>query len=124
MKFLVDMNLTPRWAGFLVGHGFEAIHWSSVGAGDASDNEVMHWAAEHGHVVLTCDLGFAAVLAATQRRRPSVVQVRGVLLNPDAIGASILAAVRQAERELESGALLSVDAARGRLRILPLAMDR
>jgi predicted nuclease of predicted toxin-antitoxin system len=41
MKFLIDMNLTPRWARFLVEQGFQAIHWSSVGPGDASDHDVM-----------------------------------------------------------------------------------
>jgi predicted nuclease of predicted toxin-antitoxin system len=80
----------------------------------------MRWAADHGHVVLTSDLGYGAILAATRRRRPSVVQVRGELLVPAAIGPAILAAVGQAAAELHEGALLSVDAARGRLRILPL----
>jgi len=120
---LIDMNLTPRWARFLVDHGFEAVHWSSVGPGDAPDNELMHWAAEHHFVVLTSDLGFAAMLAATQRRQPSVIQIRGGLLSPEAIGAAMLAAVRQEELELERGALLSVDAGRQRLRILPLAVE-
>ena len=124
MKFLIDMNLTPRWARFLVHHGFEAVHWSDVGSGDAPDGEVMHWAAERGHIVLTSDLGFSAILAATQRRQPSVVQIRGEFLTPEAVGASVLAAVRQAEQDLGNGALLSVDAARGRLRILPLATER
>lgn len=30
-RILVDMNLSPLWATFLVDHGFEAVHWSSVG---------------------------------------------------------------------------------------------
>jgi len=80
----------------------------------------MGWAADHGHVILTSDLGFAAILAATRSRRPSVVQIRGELLIPAAVGATVLAAVGQAAAELQEGALLSVDALRGRLRILPL----
>ena len=60
MKFLVDMNLSPSWVGFLVQAGFEAIHWSNVGPGDAPDAELMRWAADHGHVVLTSDLGYGA----------------------------------------------------------------
>jgi predicted nuclease of predicted toxin-antitoxin system len=80
----------------------------------------MRWAADHGHVVLTSDLGYGAILAATQRRRPSVVQIRADVLVPAAIGVAVLAAVGQAAAELREGALLSVDAARSRLRILPL----
>jgi predicted nuclease of predicted toxin-antitoxin system len=108
------------WVGFLAAAGFEAVYWSDVGPGDAPDAELMGWAADHGHVILTSDLGFAAILAATRSRRPSVVQIRGELLIPAAVGATVLAAVGQAAAELQEGALLSVDALRGRLRILPL----
>jgi predicted nuclease of predicted toxin-antitoxin system len=31
MKILIDMNLSPNWAGFLKGVGIEALHWSDVG---------------------------------------------------------------------------------------------
>jgi len=120
MKILVDMNLSPGWVSFLAKAGFEAVHWSEVGSGNAEDSELMRWAAEAGYVVLTADLDFGAILAATQGRRPSVVQVRGDVLAPRAIGSAVVAALRQAPRELRDGALISVDAARARLRILPL----
>lgn len=53
MKVLVDMNLSPDWAEFLTAAGFQAVHWSNVGPGDAPDDELMQWAANHDHVVLT-----------------------------------------------------------------------
>jgi predicted nuclease of predicted toxin-antitoxin system len=120
MKILVDMNLSPGWVDFLVAAGFETVHWSTVGIGDASDSDVMRWAATHSHVVLTCDLDFGAILAATQGRRPSVLQLRSDLLSPEFIGPAVLAAIHQAQQELSSGALVSIDAARARLRLLPL----
>ena len=52
MKFLVDMNLSPSWVRFLVEAGFEAVHWSDVGAGDALDSELMRWAAEHSYTAI------------------------------------------------------------------------
>jgi predicted nuclease of predicted toxin-antitoxin system len=116
MKFLVDMNLSPSWVDFLVCSGFEATHWSELGALDASDDELMFWAAEHGFVVLTCDLDFAAILAATHHTRPSVIQIRSDILTPEAI----VVAVRQTHDELTEGAIISLDARRARLRILPL----
>ena len=39
MKLIVDMNLSPRWTGFLADAGFPAVHWSTLGAGTASDVE-------------------------------------------------------------------------------------
>jgi predicted nuclease of predicted toxin-antitoxin system len=107
MKVLVDMNLSPAWVSLLAEAGFEAIHWSDVGAANAPDDELLIWAAEHGCIALTADLDFGAILAAARTTRPSVVQVRSEKM-------------RQAREELLEGALISVDAARARLRILPL----
>ena len=28
MKILIDMNLSPKWAGFLNENGIEAVHWN------------------------------------------------------------------------------------------------
>jgi predicted nuclease of predicted toxin-antitoxin system len=65
-------------------------------------------------------LDFGAILAATQRRRPSVLQVRSDILAPGVIGRVVLMAIRQAQQALLDGAILSVDANRARVRILPL----
>jgi predicted nuclease of predicted toxin-antitoxin system len=34
---LVDMNLSPSWVDRLARHGFEAVHWSTIGAATAPD---------------------------------------------------------------------------------------
>ncbi len=49
-----------------------------------------------------------------------MLQLRNGLLTPEAMGPTVLSALNQARMELESGALLSLDAARARLRVLPL----
>jgi predicted nuclease of predicted toxin-antitoxin system len=120
MKILVDMNLSPAWIGFLTEAGYEAVHWSDIGPRDAPDADVMRWAAERDHIVLTSDLDFGAILAATQERRPSVLQLRSDVLTLEAVGTIVLAALRHADAELKTGALVSIDAARARLRVLPL----
>lgn len=68
----------------------------------------------------TSDLDFGAILAATQVRRPSVVQLRTDILTFEAIGTILLAALRQLDEELSNGALVSIEPARARVRILPL----
>ncbi len=120
MKVLVDMNLSPRWVSFLTTSGFEAIHWSEIGPENASDSEVIEWAAERKCVVLTADLDFGAILAAMGLKRPSIVQVRSDILTPDSIGGTVLSALHDARQELLDGALVSIDAWRARIRILPL----
>ena len=120
MKLLVDMNLSPRWIGVLVDAGIEAAHWSTLGASSAPDSEIMAYAKAHDYVVLTHDLDFGAILAATHGEKPSVVQIRAEDVSPDVIGVQIVAALRQMASELEEGALLTVDPNRTRLRVLPL----
>lgn len=76
MKILVDMNLPPRWVQFFVNAGWDAVHWSQEGAPTAGDRKIMACARENGYIVFTHDLDFSALLAATQRKGPSVIQVR------------------------------------------------
>src|ERR1700684_4386475 len=114
------MNLSPNWVDRLNAAGLPAVHWSSIGRMDATDIEIMAYAAEHGYVVLTHDLDFAAILAATQGKKPSVVQIRAEQLNPDSIGKHVVVALQQLAVELDLGALVTVDPTRTRLRVLPL----
>jgi len=47
MKLLVDMNLSPRWVGVLVGAGFQATHWTVLGVANTPDSEIMALAPHH-----------------------------------------------------------------------------
>lgn len=120
MKILVDMNLTPRWTRLLADAGFEAAHWSALGPHDAPDAAIMAFAKANDFVVLTHDLDFSAILAATQGDKPSVVQVRAEDVSPEAIGKPVLDALRQMSAELTDGVLLTIEPGRVRLRVLPL----
>jgi predicted nuclease of predicted toxin-antitoxin system len=117
------MNMSPGWVKFLAEAGFEAVHWSEIGAHSAPDAELMDWAAKNGHVILTTDLDFGAILASTKGRLPSVIQMRSDVLTPSAIGHVVVQALHEAELQLTEGALVSVDAARARLRILPMSNE-
>jgi predicted nuclease of predicted toxin-antitoxin system len=91
---------------------------------DAPDIEIMAYAAEHAYVVLTHDLDFSAILAATQGTKPSVVQIRSDNLSPAAIGEPLITALQQMTPELAAGALLTVDPGRTRLNLLPLRSSK
>jgi predicted nuclease of predicted toxin-antitoxin system len=120
MKLLVDMNLSPRWVSLLADAGIEAAHWSTLGAATAPDFELMIFAKDNGYVVLTHDLDFGAILAATHGEGPSVVQIRAQDVTPESIGASVIDALRQMADELNAGALLTIDPNHTRVRLLPL----
>ncbi len=115
------MNLSPAWVETLQAAGFEAIHWSKVGAPNAPDTEVFAYAYQHGYIVFTHDLDFGAILAATGHTQPSVIQVRTQNVTPDYLAKIILSVLQQFEDVLMHGALITIDEERSRVRILPLA---
>lgn len=83
------MNLSPRWIGLLTDAGLESTHWSTLGAKNAPDSEIMAYAKVTDSVVLTHDLDFGAMLAATHGEKPSVVQIRAEDVSPDVIGVQV-----------------------------------
>lgn len=123
MKLLVDMNLSPRWVSLLRDAGWEATHWSSVGKANAPDSEIMAYAAAGNFVILTYDLDFGAILAATGKSIPSVVQIRAEDTSPEAVGGQTIAALRHLSDQLKAGALLTIESDRTRLRLLPLKIE-
>jgi predicted nuclease of predicted toxin-antitoxin system len=120
MKFLIDMNLSPQWKAMLEKHGWEAIHWSTVGDPRATDRTVMDWARQQEYVVLTHDLDFGATLAATRAEGPSVVQIRTQDVLPKTLETLLVRILREHEAAIDRGALVFVEEERFRVRILPL----
>ena len=120
MKFLIDMNLSPAWASALQNAGFEAIHWSNVGAGNADDRIIFDWAAEHGYAILTLDLDFGTLLSFTGFSQPSVIQIRREDVAPDVLLPTLLEVLKKYSKEIEYGSLMVIDATKIRIRMLPL----
>jgi len=120
MKILIDMNLSPQWVKELARHGWQAQHWTAVGLPTATDESIMEWARANGYVVFTLDLDFGSLLALTHADGPSVIQVRAQDVMPQRLGALFANVLRQYESFLERGALVIVDEAKSRVRLLPL----
>ena len=120
MKILIDMNLSPSWRGILKDGGWEAVHWSAVGAPGASDKAILEYAERHGYVVFTHDLDFSALLSVAQAHAPSVIQVRTQDVLSERFRELVLDALRQFEPELSAGALVVIDESRAKARVLPL----
>jgi predicted nuclease of predicted toxin-antitoxin system len=120
MKFVIDMNLPPSWVGTFQEENWEAVHWSTIGAANASDEEIMAWAKENEHIVFTHDLDFGAILAATKAQAPSVIQVRTQDVTPPMLKGLLFAAILQYQHLLQAGALIVVDEHKSRARVLPL----
>ena len=120
MKILVDMNLSPKWAGFLRENGIDAEHWSSIGPPDASDTEIIEYAKTHDFSIFTNDLDFGFILAITHGKKPSVIQTRTGVLGANRIGGVVVSAVKMLAADIEKGALVTIDQRKTRVTLLPL----
>jgi predicted nuclease of predicted toxin-antitoxin system len=120
MKLLVDMNLSPHWVPLLVKAGMQARHWSEVGKPVASDLEIFDYAALNDYVILTYDLDFGAILAVGRGKKPSVAQIRSGDVSAEEVAIQVIRALFLMKADLEAGALLTIEADRTRLRVLPL----
>lgn len=87
----------------------------------AEDPILFQWARANGYVVFTHDLDFGTLLALTQAESPSVIQVRTQDVTQHYLEAMVIGALKEYESLLEAGALIVLDEAKSRARILPLS---
>ena len=85
----------------------------------ATDDVIMSWARENGYIVFTHDLDFGILLALTRAESPSVIQVRTQDIFPEVLGDRVVKVLQEHLSALEKGALITVDEAKSRVRILP-----
>ena len=114
------MTLSPAWVEVFEPQGWQAVHWSTAGDPRAPDKTIMEWANNHDYVVFTHNLGFGTLLAATQAQRRSVIQISAQDVLPEYLGNRLVQLLRQFEPMLETGALITIDEIRARVRILPI----
>jgi len=123
MKILIDMNLSPEWVKTFANNEIEAKHWSNIGDKRATDEVIMQWALNNNYIVFTNDLDFGSLLAATQAQFPSVIQVRTQDLLARNLEGIVINALKRFQPELESGALVTIDISRSKVRILPIIQN-
>lgn len=61
-----------------------------------------------------------SILAATRAEGPSVIQIRGQDLSPKTLGPILVDVLRDHERAVSVGAIVTVDVRNARVRRLPL----
>ena len=100
--------------------GHDAVHVRDLGMSRASDSEILASAADDRRVVVSGDTDFGELLARTNASSPSVVLFRRQGQRRAAELAGLLAANLDAvAADLDSGAMVVMDADRVRVRLLP-----
>lgn len=119
MKFLLDMGLAPGTAAFLRSLGHEAIHLHDEGLDELPDSQILERARAEGFVLLTHDLDFPELVAASQAALPSLVVFRLRNMRPQNVELHLQKVLEQSHDALERGAVVSVMEGTVRIRLLP-----
>ena len=120
MKILADMAISQSTVSFLRGLGYNAIHLREQGLQKISDKEIIEKAYKENRIILTFDLDFSTLMAASKNANPSIIIFRLKNAKPDNLNARLLQVLEKSSYALEKGAIISVEETNHRTRLLPI----
>lgn len=124
MKFLLDMEISPKTADFLRNLGYDAIHLHDLESDRSTDPAVLQMARNEGRILLMHDLDFGELIAASGANTPSVIIFRLRNMNPRNVNRFLKGIITEHREALEKGAIVSVTEGQVRIRLLPLNAPR
>lgn len=120
MKFLLDMGIPHGSVTFLTGLGHDAAHLRDLGLHRLADPDILLKALAESRVLLTHDLDFGDLLAASRGTLPSVVSFRLRNMRSESVNRYLRRILDDHQDSLRIGAILSVTEGRIRVRQLPI----
>lgn len=120
MRFLADMGISPRTIIFLQDLGYDALHLHDQGLDRLQDSDILQKARAEGRILLTNDLDFGELIAASGAKLPSVVVFRLRNMRPEQVNRYLGEVVKRHQEALEQGAVVSVTEGQVRVRLLPV----
>ena len=120
MKFLADMGISPRVVEELRRKGHDAVHLAEQGLYRMVDGDILKKARQENRILLTHDLDFGELLAASGGNLPSVIVFRLKDMRAPNVGQHLFSILNQQSEALNKGAILSVTEQKVRIRTLPI----
>jgi predicted nuclease of predicted toxin-antitoxin system len=120
MKFLADMGISPRVVEELRKQEHDANHLIEEGLNRLPDSEILQKARRENRVLLTHDLDFGELLAASGGELPSVIIFRLKDMRAPNVSKHLFSIINQQTEALNEGAVLSVTEKKVRIRRLPI----
>jgi predicted nuclease of predicted toxin-antitoxin system len=120
MKFLGDVGVSISTLKALREAGYDAAHLREEDLHRLPDNAILEKALREVRIVLTFDLDFGDLLAASGGRLPSVIIFRLQNQTPSNVTGRLFDLLSAEAERLEAGALIIVEDARYRMRPLPV----
>jgi len=120
MKFLADMGISPRVVEELRQKGHDAVHLLDEGLHRLLDGEVLDKTLRENRILLTRDLDFGELLAASGGSLPSVIIFRLKDMRAANVSRHLFSVIHQQSDALNRGAICSVTEQKVRVRHLPV----
>jgi|SRR5215211_868382 len=120
MKFLADRGISPQVVKELRQQGYDAIHLIDEGLNRLPDNTILQKAGEEDRILLTHDLDFGELLAASGGKLPSVIIFRLKDMRSANVARHLFSMIRQQSEALQRDAVCSVTEQKVRIRVLPI----
>lgn len=120
MKFLADMGISPKTVKFLRSLGHNTIHLYEQRLEQLPDPAILAKTRKEQRVLLTHDLDFGELLAASRDNLPSVIIFRLRNMCPENVNTYLHTIILQHQQVLEQGAIIIVVEGQVRVRLLPI----
>jgi predicted nuclease of predicted toxin-antitoxin system len=120
MKFLADMGISPRLVEELRKREHDAVHLIDEGLNRLPDGDILQKARQENRILLTHDLDFGELLAASGGELPSVIIFRLKDMRAPNVSKHLFSIISQQAEVLNQGAVLSVTEKKVRIRRLPI----
>ena len=120
MRFLADMGISPATVSYLRDQGHDAVHLHEEGLHRLPDGAILDKGRKEQRVVLTHDLDFGELVAASGAKLPSVITFRLRNMRPERVNACLAEVFARDGQALERGAVISVTEGKSRVRMLPI----
>ena len=121
LRFLLDMNLSPRIVIDLRQQGWDILRVSQVLPMDSPDSEILEFARQQNRVIITQDLDFSSLLALGGYEKPSLITFRLSVPDPETVTRKLLESLPDIEEKLLEGCAVVIDDRRVRVRLLPIS---
>jgi len=120
MTFLADMGVSLTTTSWLREQGYDVNHVRELGMNRAMDSEILDLALKEKRVILTFDLDFGDLLAASGDKLPSIIIFRLKNTRPNVVNKRLKQVLKHSISALQKGSIISVDEKTYRIRHLPI----
>ena len=120
MRFLVDACVDVRVGEWLRNHGHDAVHLREQNRQHLADDDVFAQGISEDRIVLTFDLGFGEIAAATRGALGTVIVVRLRNTRWSHVVQRLETVLQDASADLSGAVIVTIEESRYRVRRLPI----